>query len=139
MNADRPDAPESSASAPEPPPRARRRLPWLALLLVVVALVTLGVTALLVTIFQHREEARTPFVRLVEVDEGTSDPVPWGTNWPQQFDSYRRTVDVTQTRYGGSSAMPESKLEESPWLRRLYAGYAFSIDYRERRGHAYML
>jgi nitrite reductase (cytochrome c-552) len=75
----------------------------------------------------------------VEVNEVTTDPVPWGKNWPYQFDTYRRTVDVTQTRFGGSSAMPESKLEESPWLRRLYAGYAFSIDYRERRGHAYML
>jgi nitrite reductase (cytochrome c-552) len=30
-------------------------------------------------------------------------------------------------------------LDSSPWLKRLYAGYAFSIDYRERRGHAYML
>ena len=35
--------------------------------------------------------------------------------------------------------MPASKLDEHPWLRRLYAGYAFSIDYREARGHAYML
>src|SRR5690606_18783149 len=41
--------------------------------------------------------------------------------------------------YGGSSAMPQSKLESQPWLKRLYAGYAFSIDYREARGHAYML
>jgi nitrite reductase (cytochrome c-552) len=110
-----------------------------SVLLIVVAGVTFGVTALLVTIFEHRQEARTPFVRVVEVDEGTTDPVPWGKNWPMQFDDYRRTVDVTQTRYGGSSAMPESKLETNPWLRRLYAGYAFSIDYRERRGHAYML
>src|SRR5690606_39083228 len=85
------------------------------------------------------EEARRPFVRLVEVDDVSTDPVPWGTNWPFQFDTYRRTVDVEETSYGGSSAMPESKLEASPWLRRLYAGYAFSIDYREARGHAYML
>jgi nitrite reductase (cytochrome c-552) len=35
--------------------------------------------------------------------------------------------------------MPASKLVEHPWLRRMYAGYAFSIDYREARGHAYML
>ena len=131
-----PDVPSDS---PEPRRPGRRRLFLYSALLALVALVTFGVTALLVTIFEHREEAREPFVRLVEVDEASSDPVPWGTNWPRQFDSYRRTVDVTQTRYGGSSAMPESKLEESPWLRRLYAGYAFSLDYRERRGHAYML
>jgi nitrite reductase (cytochrome c-552) len=105
-------------------------------LLVLVSAVTFGVTALLVTIFEHRQEARTPFVRLVEVDEGTTDPVPWGSNWPYQFDGYRRTVDTVETQYGGSSAMPASKLEAQPWLRRLYAGYAFSIDYREARGHA---
>ncbi len=126
--------------SPDARPRRERRpiLLWAGLLLV-AALVTFGVTALLVTIFEHKQEARTQFVRLVEVGEISTDPVPWGTNWPRQFDSYRRTVDVTQTRYGGSSAMPESKLEEHPWLRRLYAGYAFSLDYRERRGHAYML
>jgi len=117
----------------------RRRTLMLAILLVLVAGVTFGVTALLVTIVEHKQEARTPFVRLVDVDNVTTDPVPWGTNWPAQFDSYKRTVDVTETRYGGSSAMPQSKLEESPWLKRLFAGYAFSIDYRERRGHAYML
>jgi nitrite reductase (cytochrome c-552) len=108
-------------------------------LLAAVAAVTFGVTALLVTIFEHRQEARTPFVRLVEVNEVTTDPAPWGTNWPSEFDSYRRTVDDVETQFGGSSALPASKLEAHPWLGRLYAGYAFSLDYREARGHAYML
>lgn len=121
------------------PGRPRRRWLFLSVLVLLVAVVTFGVTALLVTIFEHRQEARTPFVRLVDVNEVSTDPVPWGTNWPDQFDAYRRTVDVTETQYGGSSAMPASKLEEHPWLRRLYAGYAFSLDYREARGHAYML
>jgi len=120
------------------PRRARRPL-WLALLAAVVALATVGIAALLVSIFEHKQEGRTPFVRLDEVNETSTDPVPWGVNWPSQFDSYRRTVDDVETEYGGSSAMPASKLDEHPWLRRLYAGYAFSIDYREARGHAYML
>lgn len=117
----------------------RRRFVLLATLIAIVAAVTLGVTALLVTIFEHRQEARTPFVRLVDVNEVSTDPVPWGTNWPHQFDTYRRTVDTTETQHGGSNALPDSKLERDPWLRRLYAGYAFSLDYREARGHAYML
>ena len=131
----------SASQSPEEPtasPAAHRPLFWAALL-AISAVVTLGITALLVTIFQHRQEARTPFVRLVEVDEVTTDPVPWGINWPSQFDTYRRTVDDRETQHGGSSTMPASKLEEHPWLRRLYAGYAFSLDYREARGHAYML
>src|SRR5687768_13342761 len=122
-----------------PPEKPRRRFLILAGVLVVMALAAFGLTALLVTIFEHRQEARTPFVRVAEVNEGSSDPVPWGMNWPRQFDSYKRTVDVTHTRYGGSEAMPAQKLDDSPWLKRLYANYAFSIDYRERRGHAYML
>jgi len=101
-----------------------------------------GVTALLVNIMERKAEARNPYVRLVEVGEDDTDPEKWGINWPKQFDSYRRTVLSTRTRFGGhggSEAMPESKLERDPWLRRMFAGYAFSIDYRDRRGHAYML
>lgn len=136
-----PSAPTTPAapSSPAGEPAAPRRALISGIVLVIVAAMTLGVAGLLVTIIEHREEARRPFVRLVEVDEGTTDPEPWGINWPRQFDGYQRTVDTTRTRYGGSSAMPAQKLDESPWLRRLYAGYAFSIDYRERRGHAYML
>ena len=69
-----------------------------------------------------------------------------------QYDGYKRTVDQVRTRYGGSEAMPrtpttadprsivaQSRLEEDPRLKTLWAGYAFSKDFREERGHAYML
>lgn len=144
MSASKPERTEPATPDERAPgngqPTSRSRRPWiLAALILLVAVVTFGVTAVLVSIFEHRQEARTPFVRIVDVNEISTDPVPWGTNWPYQFDSYRRTVDIVETQYGGSSAMPESKLESDPWLRRLYAGYAFSLDYREARGHAYML
>jgi nitrite reductase (cytochrome c-552) len=128
-----------ATNKPSAAPSGSRRPLLLVLLSAVVALATVGVAALLISIFEHKQEGRTPFVRLVEVSETSTDPVPWGVNWPSQFDSYRRTVDDVETEYGGSSAMPASKLDEHPWLKRLYAGYAFSIDYREARGHAYML
>ncbi|MFG0284334.1 MAG: ammonia-forming cytochrome c nitrite reductase subunit c552 [Phycisphaerales bacterium JB039] len=118
---------------------SRGRFWLMAGLLVVTAVATLGVTALVVNIFGRKQEARTPFVRLAEVDEVTTDPAVWGVNWPRQYDDYLRTVDTEYTTYGGSSAMPAQKLETHPWLKRLYAGYAFSLDYREARGHAYML
>ena len=69
-----------------------------------------------------------------------------------QYDLYLRTVDMQRTKYGGSEAMPHSptqadprsvvarsKLQEDPRLKTIWAGYSFSADYRERRGHAYML
>jgi nitrite reductase (cytochrome c-552) len=97
------------------------------------------IAALLTNIFQRKQEAKNPYVRLVEVSEGTVDSAPWGINWSRENEGYLRTVDTTRTKFGGSEAMPEQKLERDPWLKRMFAGYAFAIDYRDRRGHAYML
>ena len=127
---------------PNPPaatPEKRKAYLPLFIVLAGTIIATIAVTAILINIFGHKQEARIPFVRVVEVDELTTDPKPWGDNWPRQYDGYIRTVDTEYTQYGGSSAMPEQKLDAQPWLRRLYAGYAFSLDYREARGHAYML
>ncbi|CAE7468294.1 nrfA [Symbiodinium microadriaticum] len=109
----------------------------LLLAFLVAAIGTALVAWVLVTMFGHKQEARTPYVRVVELNEVSVDPEPWGLNWPHQFDGWKSTAG--DKFYGGSSAMPESKLDKQPWLKRLYAGYAFSIDYREARGHAYML
>ena len=110
--------------------------------IVAVAAAAALVTALLVNIYQRKSEARNPYVRLVEVNEDTTDPKQWGVNWPKQYDSYLLTAQTTRTRFGGhggSEALPEQKIERDPWLKRMFLGYAFSIDYRDRRGHAYML
>ncbi|HEY0715121.1 MAG TPA: ammonia-forming cytochrome c nitrite reductase subunit c552, partial [Polyangia bacterium] len=118
---------------------ANRR--WLILggVAVVTAVVVAAVAALTVNIFAHKQEAKNPYVRLVDVTETTTDPAPWGSNWPRQYDGYKQTVDTTRTRFGGSEALPEQKAKRDPWLTRMFAGYAFAIDFRDRRGHAYML
>ncbi|MBX2812909.1 MAG: ammonia-forming cytochrome c nitrite reductase subunit c552 [Myxococcales bacterium] len=111
-------------------------------LMSVVAAVIAGVTALLLNISERKAEERSAFVHIVEVDEDTTDPEIWGRNWPRQYETYRLTALPTKTSYGGhggSEALPEQKIERDPWLRRIFLGYAFSIDYRDRRGHAYML
>ena len=139
------------ADTNDPPPR-RFGARGLLLAAAVAALVTLGVVALLVNIFERKQEARNPFYRVVELSNTTEDPALWGKNFPQQYDAYRRTVDQQRTRYGGSEAVPrtptnadprsvvaQSRLEEDPRLKILWAGYAFAKDFREERGHAYML
>lgn len=113
------------------------RLILLGLIACAVAVATAGIGYLLVTIFEHKTDARTPWLKVVELDETSVDPAIWGKNWPHHYEQYLETAG--DKYYGGSSALPESKLEQDPWLKRLYAGYAFSIDYREARGHAYML
>ncbi|MFN3266508.1 MAG: ammonia-forming cytochrome c nitrite reductase subunit c552 [Deinococcales bacterium] len=101
------------------------------------ALVTVGVLALYTNIVDRRAEERERVFRVTDVTEDTLDPAEWGKNYPRQYDSYKRTVDIERTRYGGSEDF--QKLDSDPMLRTLFAGYAFGIDFREERGHAYML
>src|SRR6516225_5994109 len=120
------------------PPRSRwrGRLLYLATILVTAA-ATYGVVALLVNINERKQEARQHFFKIVELNEDTIDPAVWGENFPREYDGYKRTAENTSRRHGGSEAI--SKLEEDPRLKRIFAGYPFSVDYRERRGHAFML
>ena len=106
------------------------------------AIVAAALAALLVNIVERKQEARVTTTRLVEVTQDTTDPAKWGVNWPKQYDAYKLTAQTTRTRFGGhggSEALPQQKIDRDPWLKRMFLGYAFSIDYRDRRGHAYML
>ena len=119
-----------------------RSLAGYGAVVVAVGVATALITALMMSIFERKSEAVNPYVRLVEVGEDDTDPKKWGVNWPKQFDSYQLTALSTRTRFGGhggSEALPQEKIQRDPWLRRMFTGYAFSIDYRDRRGHAYML
>jgi nitrite reductase (cytochrome c-552) len=116
-----------------------RRTALLAAVAGVFAIVGFLVAYLLTNIFDRKQEAKNPYVRLVEVTEETTDSSAWLVNWPRQHTGYLRTSDVTRTQFGGSDALPEQKVDRDPWLKRLFAGYSFALDYRDRRGHAYML
>ena len=112
------------------------------IVVIIVTIASASVTYLLVNIFEKKTESKNPYVRLTEVTESDTDPEKWKTNWPREYDSYRKTAIATRTRFGGhggSESLPEEKIERDPWLKRMFLGYAFSIDYRDRRGHAYML
>ncbi len=103
----------------------------------VILVLTVAVMFLLESIAQHKQEAKEVGFRIANLSEDIVDPAIWGRNFPFQYDQYLRTVDTIRTKYGGSEAF--SKLDNDPRLREIFAGYAFSIDYREERGHAYML
>jgi nitrite reductase (cytochrome c-552) len=107
------------------------------LAMVLVTTATVVVMLLLGNIRQRQEEGRQHAFRVVEVDEDTEDPSVWGKNYPQQYDSYLRTADTARTRHGGSEAF--QRLDEFPNWRTIFAGNPFSVDFREDRGHAYML
>jgi nitrite reductase (cytochrome c-552) len=127
---------DSTSPVPPAPPQKRRR----AALLAVAAASALGTILVMLlwrNILDRQEEGRHSIFRVVETTEDTVDPAEWGKNFPRQYESYRRTVDTVRTRHGGSEAF--QKLDEDPRWRVIFDGYAFGIDYREERGHAYML
>ena len=130
-------------SAENQVPRKKRGL----LVALVAGAFTVGAVvaaALLVNISERKQQARNPWVKLVEVTENDVDPAKWGTNWPREFDGYKRTSEPTHTKYGGGwggaeGVVPPEKAVRDPWLTRIFAGYLFAVDYRDRRGHAFML
>ena len=122
------------------------------LLIVITAIATIAVLALLVNIFERKQEARNTFVRVVEVTDDTEDPAIWGKNFPSEYETFMKTIEMRPTKYGGSEAMPHtptdqdprtktsrSKIDPDPRFVLMWSGYAFSKDYRERRGHYYAL
>lgn len=124
--------------------KGRGRWVILAVVAVAAAVVTAGATALLLNIFERKQETKAPWLRVVEVTDDDVDAAKWGRNWPRQYDGYRMTAQPSATKYGGGSVgpeggMPPQKAGRDPWLTRLFAGYLFAVDYRDRRGHAHML
>jgi nitrite reductase (cytochrome c-552) len=126
----------------EPQPRKNRSL-LVALVAGVFALAAIGAAALLVNIAERKEQAKHAYVKLAEVTENDVDAAKWGVNWPREYDGYKQTAEPTSTKYGGAAGgegQPAAqKSERDPWLKRVFAGYLFAVDYRDRRGHAYML
>jgi nitrite reductase (cytochrome c-552) len=102
-----------------------------------VAIATVAVMLLFQNITERKVESRFTSVPVVTITEETVDPAEWGKNFPSEFDSYKKTVDIQRTRHGGSEAF--QKLDDDPRWREIFSGYPFGIDYREERGHAYML
>ena len=100
-----------NATASDNPKGARKRRGGgrkglLAAIVLATALVTVGVVALLVNIFQHKQEAQDTNFAVVQLDETVVDPAVWGKNFPLQYDMYKRTTDQQRTKFGGSEAVP---------------------------------
>ncbi|HXX63393.1 MAG TPA: ammonia-forming cytochrome c nitrite reductase subunit c552 [Bacteroidota bacterium] len=118
-------------------PKNRPSLRTYGLVIAIVAALTFLTTWLLFNVRDRKDEAREVSFRLADLSEETIDPEIWGKNFPRQYDGYKRTTDTVRTKYGGSEAF--QRLDAEPALRRIFAGYAFSLDYRRDRGHAFML
>ena len=77
----------------------------LILAIVVTALVTFGLTALLINILERQTEARQPYAQVAEITESTDDPAEWGKNFPVQYEQYLKTAEMEGTKYAGAHAV----------------------------------
>jgi len=109
-----------------------------ALVTVAFLLAGVGIGMLLTNIQERKSEGLMSPSLVQEIPAGELDPEVWGRNFPRQYGRFSMTeTDYGRTRFGGST--PFDKLEAKPFLRKAWAGYAFSVDYNEERGHFYAL
>ncbi len=105
--------------------------------LIVSGIIIVLVAALIVALLYIRNQsAQTRGIpALIQIAAMDPDSSNWGVNFPNQHSTFLLTEsNATRTPFGGSE--PFSKLEEDPMLVTLFAGYGFSKDYNEDRGHA---
>ncbi len=100
-----------------------------------VIIVILAVALVGTLLFIKNQPASTRGVApLTQIDEYEPDSSKWGVNFPNQYSTLKLTeINKARSTYGGSE--PFSKLEDDPRLVTLFAGYGFSKDYNEERGH----
>ncbi|HSG27677.1 MAG TPA: ammonia-forming cytochrome c nitrite reductase subunit c552, partial [Candidatus Krumholzibacterium sp.] len=116
--------------------QGKKELPrWAGIFIVVLSAAVVFLLGMLaVSIMEHRWESQRPAIALKEVDEWETDNAVYGENYPREYDGYLKTkIDDTRTKFGG--AYPRDYLEDDPLQVILFAGYGFSKEYRQARGH----
>ena len=112
-------------------PKKGNKTAWLLTGIIVI----LAVALIGVLLFLKNQPQPTrgvpPIKEIAPLDPNSAN---WGVNFPNQYSSLQKTeTNNVRTTFGGSD--PYSKLEEDPRLVELFAGYGFSKDYNEERGH----
>lgn len=109
-------------------------LGWLLFLGTAVVVFLLGLFAS--TIIQRRTEATVMNVPLYDLEEFEPRNEIWGKAYPREYARYKEMADTSfESRYNGNAF--RDALEEDPRLVILFAGYSFSRDYNQPRGHIY--
>ncbi len=112
--------------------KAKPWLGWIVFTITVVVVFFLGLLAS--SIIERRAEA--VFAYTPEITFSPDEPRNeiWGEVFPREYNSYTLTADTTfRSKYNGSATV--DMLEESPNMAVLWAGYLFSRDYKQGRGH----
>lgn len=108
------------------------------LIFITSVLGALLLTFLAFSIGKRSSEAKFSYLPVKEIREFEPRNEIWGKNYPKQYESYVKTLDMDfRSKFGGSAEV--DMLEEDPNLVILWSGYAFSKDYKQGKGHAHAI
>lgn len=111
--------------------------PWLGWAFFAATIVVVFLLGLLAaSIIQRRTEAVFAYKPNIDYPSWEPRNEVWGKVFPREYQSYSRTADTSfRSKYNGSAII--DMLEVDPRMVVLWAGYAFSKDYTQSRGHYY--
>ena len=112
--------------------------PWLGWVLFLGTAVVVFLVGLFASsIIERRGESAT-----IQIVKPINDWEPrnevWGENYPREYESYLKTLNIDfASKHAGSVKV--DYLERYPELVVMWAGYAFSREYNQGRGHAHAI
>jgi len=123
----------------EPVSEITRKKPWVAWLIFLATVVVVFILGLFASsIIERRSESKVYFQTVREIPDFEPRNEIWGENFPREYETYVNTLDTSfMSKYGGSAT--RDALSEQPEMVVLWAGYAFSREYKQSRGHYYAI
>lgn len=109
---------------------------WLLFIATAIVVFLLGLFAS--SVIERRSEAKLYFQTVREIPDWEPRNEVWGENYPREYETYASTLDTSFRSPNGGSARHD-QLELYPELVVMWAGYAFSRDYAQGRGHYYAI
>ncbi|MBP9191496.1 MAG: ammonia-forming cytochrome c nitrite reductase [Ignavibacteria bacterium] len=111
--------------------------PWLGWVFYIGSVLIVFLIGLLgSSIIERRNEANLIIQKVKPIADWEPRNEKWGENYPLEYESYIKTLDTNfASKHGGSAKV--DMLTRYPELVVIWAGYAFSRDYNQGRGHYY--
>ncbi len=116
-----------------------RQNPWFGWVLFFFTMLAVFVIGLLASsVMERRAEAEFAYAPETDIAEWEPRSEVWGISFPREYQRFMQTDDTSfRSKYCGSAMI--DVLEEDPRWVVLWAGYSFSKDYVQARGHYYAL
>jgi nitrite reductase (cytochrome c-552) len=109
---------------------------WAVFGATIIVVFFLGLLA--ASIIERRAESENVYTPKVKLTNFEPRNEVWGQNFPREYQSYYLTSDTSfHSKYNGNATI--DMLEIDPRLVVLWAGYGFSKDYKQGRGHFYAI